>query len=296
MVVDLLTLRADHNVHGPGNLCRHAPGNVRWRIQQRTDRHQSTNCSVHLVAQREDFQVIHRLFFPGSVDGFQKHRQPGKQRCLIKLILTEIRNCVTANVHSTCCCPPGSAVRPPPAAARSETTAAASSPSPAPCQRWPCKNHTWCLQLPAGSSSSSPEGIPAAYRHATELRSFPFPHCGNRKCITEGLCLLVVFCQSLHQVPTALNVSPLNVRVEAGTQCELKRLAGDRLGRAVHAEIPSGKTLLEVALLQVQPEEEEGRQNALRLGNKKISLVSTQSSEEWKTENLTPQFVCHVGS
>lgn len=37
------------------------------------DRHQSTDCSVHLVAQREDFQVVHRLFFPGSVDGLQKH-------------------------------------------------------------------------------------------------------------------------------------------------------------------------------------------------------------------------------
>lgn len=199
-------------------------------------------------------------------------------------------------MHCTCCCPPGSAVRPPLAAARSETTAAASSPSPAPCQRWLCKNHTWCLQLPAGSSSSSPEGIPATCRHATELRSFPFPDFGNRKSVAEEPCLPVVFCQSLHQVPTALNVPPLNVRVETGTQCELKRLAGDRLGRAVHAEIPSGETLLEVALLQVQSEEEEGRQNALRLGNKEISFVSAQSSEEWKTENLTSQFVCHVQS
>lgn len=58
------------------------------------------------------------------------------------------------NTCSTCCCLQGGAVQLPPAAERWEKTAAASSPSLAPCQRWPCKSHTWCLQLPGGSSSS----------------------------------------------------------------------------------------------------------------------------------------------
>lgn len=68
--------------------------------------------------------------------------------------------------------------------------------------------------------------------------------------------LLVVFFQGLHEVPAALDVPPLDVGVEAGAQGELKCLAGDGLRGTVHDEIPSGETLVEVTLLQVQPERE----------------------------------------
>lgn len=64
----------------------------------------------------------------------------------------------------------------------------------------------------------------------------------------------VVLLQSPHQVPAALNVAPLDVGVQTGAQGELKRLAGDGLRRAVHNEVASGETLVEVTLLQVQPE------------------------------------------
>ena len=42
--------------------------------------------------------------------------------------------------------------------------------------------------------------------------------------------------------------------VEAGAQGELKCLASDGLRGAVHDEIAPGETLVEVILLQVQPE------------------------------------------
>lgn len=75
---------------------------------------------------------------------------------------------------------------------------------------------------------------------------------------TTRRCLLVVLLQSLHEVPAALDVPPLDVRVEAGAQGELEGLAGDRLRRSVHDEVVSGETLVEVTLLQVESEEEFG--------------------------------------
>lgn len=64
----------------------------------------------------------------------------------------------------------------------------------------------------------------------------------------------VVLLQSLHQVAAALDVSPFDVRVEAGAQRELEGLAGDGPRRALHVEVAAGETLVEVALLQVQPD------------------------------------------
>lgn len=69
-------------------------------------------------------------------------------------------------------------------------------------------------------------------------------------------CLLVVFLQSPHEVAAALDVPPLDVGVETGAQGELEGLAGDRLRRAVHDEVAARETLVEVALLQVESEEE----------------------------------------
>lgn len=62
-------------------------------------------------------------------------------------------------------------------------------------------------------------------------------------------CLLVVFFQSLHEVPAALDVPPFDVRVEAGAQGELKRLTCDRLRGAINNDITSGEALVEVPLL-----------------------------------------------
>lgn len=77
--------------------------------------------------------------------------------------------------------------------------------------------------------------------------------------------LPVVLLQGLHEVPAALDVPPLDVRVEAGAQRELKGLAGDRLGRAVHVEVASGESLVEVALLQVQPERDTRTYNPFQM-------------------------------
>lgn len=41
--------------------------------------------------------------------------------------------------------------------------------------------------------------------------------------------------------------------VKAGAQGELEGLAGDRLGGAIHDDVTSRETLVEVSLLQVQP-------------------------------------------
>lgn len=202
------------------------------------------------------------MFLPGRVDGLQEHRQPDENKnkkceekwstCLSlhtgKILMLLISMC------STDCCPQGGAVQLPPAAEHWEKIAAASSPSPAPCQRWLCRSHTWCLQLPAGSSSSWLGGIPAACEHTEEVRwlicIFKKPHAKTH----QKWNLLVIFFQSLHQVPTTLDVPPLDVGVKTGAQGELECLAGDRLGGAIHDEITSRETLVEVTLLQVQPE------------------------------------------
>lgn len=103
-----------------------------------------------------------------------------------------------------------------------------------------------------------------AWRYSSSLRRHQPPqtlhlHVRRKDSLLESKQrnLLVVFLQRLHEVPTALDVPALNVRVEAGAQGELERLAGDRLRWAIHDEIASGETLVEVALLQVQPDREQ---------------------------------------
>lgn len=161
------------------------------------------------------------------------------------------------NWCSTCCCPQGGAVQPPLAVECWERTTAASSPFPAFCQIWPCRSRTWCLLLPAGSSSSLPGGTPTACGDTEGLRRslcrYKFLNHGTSAMVPS---LPVVLFQRLHQVPAALDVPPLDVGVQAWAQRELKRLAGDGLRRAVYAEIAAGEALVEVALLQVQPDGE----------------------------------------
>lgn len=77
--------------------------------------------------------------------------------------------------------------------------------------------------------------------------------------------LPVVLFQCLHQVPAALDVPPLDVGVQARAQRQLKRLTGDGLRRAVYAEIAAGETLVEVALLQVQPDRGNPNQSGSRV-------------------------------
>lgn len=75
----------------------------------------------------------------------------------------------------------------------------------------------------------------------------------SESLLNEKQNILVVFFQSLHEVPTALDVPPLDVGIEAGAQRELKRLTGDRLRRTVHVEITPRETLMKVTLFQVKP-------------------------------------------
>ena len=74
---------------------------------------------------------------------------------------------------------------------------------------------------------------------------------GGQSSLLLGIGLLIVFLQSFHEVPAALDVSPLDVWVETGSQGQLKCLAGHRLGRAVHDEVPSREPLMEITLFQV---------------------------------------------
>lgn len=75
--------------------------------------------------------------------------------------------------------------------------------------------------------------------------------------LAQQRCLLVVFFEGLHQVPTTLYVPCLNVWVEAGPQRELECLAGYRLRGAVHGKIPSREALVEITLLQKEPKGEQ---------------------------------------
>lgn len=79
LVVDLLTLGTDHYVHGPRNL---------HGYQRRTSSKQFLFPQVlapasepsldpaYLIAEGQNLQVVHRVFFPGRVSVLQKHRQP----------------------------------------------------------------------------------------------------------------------------------------------------------------------------------------------------------------------------
>jgi len=64
----------------------------------------------------------------------------------------------------------------------------------------------------------------------------------------------VVLLQSPHEVPAALDVAPLDVRVEAAAQRELEGLDRHGLRGAVHGQSAAREHLQEVLLLQVQPE------------------------------------------
>lgn len=91
----------------------------------------------------------------------------------------------------------------------------------------------------------------------------------------------VVLLESLHEVAAALDVPPLDVRVEAGAQRELEGLAGDGARRALHAEVAAGETLVEVALLQVQPDGED---------KPTVRLATTHWGASWWSR----QEICHL--
>lgn len=59
----------------------------------------------------------------------------------------------------------------------------------------------------------------------------------------------VVFLQGSHEVPTAFNVSPLNMWIQTGTERKLKRLTCHRLGGAVQNDTAAREFLVEVILL-----------------------------------------------
>lgn len=59
----------------------------------------------------------------------------------------------------------------------------------------------------------------------------------------------VVFLQGSHEVPTAFDVSPLNMWIQTGTERKLKRLTCHRLGGAVQNYTAAREFLMEVILL-----------------------------------------------
>lgn len=200
---------------------------------------------------------------------------------------------VCINACCTCYCPQGSAVPPPLEAERWERRAAASSPSPALCQRWLCKSRTWSLPLPAGSSSSWLGGIRAACRNVSnELCTFL-----KKQTLVRNLQsgLLVIFLEGLHQVPAALDVPPVDVRVEAGTQSELKGLTGDRLRWAVHDEITAGEALVKVTLLQVESEGKHRSQLYRARSTKMVSMKKPEFVHPWNDDRSSQtSFKFHV--
>lgn len=66
----------------------------------------------------------------------------------------------------------------------------------------------------------------------------------------------VILLQGPHEVATAFDVPAVDVGVQAGPQGQLERLTRHRLRRAVHHDVAARELLVEVTLLQVQPDGE----------------------------------------